>query len=134
MRLVDYDFDLPEALIAQRPTPERDQARLLILNRADGSLQHLRFGAIVDQLAPGDALVLNQTQVVPARLKGRKVTTGGRVELLLLRPLTAGDWLAMGRPGRGFKTKDAVGVWRWSGGSAHRRAGCAGAVPRALCR
>ena len=53
--LVDYDFDLPDALIAQRPTLERDQARLLLLNRADGSLQHLHFGAIVDQLAPGDA-------------------------------------------------------------------------------
>ncbi len=105
MQLVDYDFDLPDALIAQRPTLERDQARLLLLNRADGSLQHLHFGAIVDQLAPGDALVLNQTQVVPARLRGRKVATGGRVELLLLRPLTAGDWLAMGRPGRGLKPK-----------------------------
>ena len=55
MRLIDYDFDLPEALIAQRPRPERDQARLLVLNRADGSLQHLHFGAIVDQLALGDA-------------------------------------------------------------------------------
>ena len=105
MQLVDYDFDLPDALIAQRPPPERDQARLLLLNRADGSLQHLHFGAIVDQLAPGDALVLNQTQVVPARLRGRKAATGGRVELLLLRPLTAGDWLAMGRPGRGLKSK-----------------------------
>ena len=105
MQLVDYDFDLPEALIAQRPPPERDQARLLLLNRADGSLQHLHFGAIVDQLAPGDALVLNQTQVVPARLRGRKSATGGQVELLLLRPLTAGDWLAMGRPGRGLKPK-----------------------------
>ncbi len=105
MRLVDYDFDLPEALIAQRPTPERDQSRLLLLNRADGSLQHLQFGAIVDQLAFGDALVLNQTQVVPARLRGRKVATGGRVELLLIRPLTAGDWLALGRPRRGLKPK-----------------------------
>ena len=105
MQLVDYDFDLPDTLIAQRPPPKRDQARLLLLNRADGSLQHLHFGAIVDQLTPGDSLVLNQTQVVPARLRGRKAATGSRVELLLLRPLTAGDWLAMGRPGRGLKPK-----------------------------
>ena len=103
MQLAEYDFDLPEALIAQRPPPERDQARLLLLNRADGSLQHLHFGAIVDYLAPGDALVLNQTQVVPARLRGRKAATGGRVELLLIRPLPAGDWLALGRPGRSLQ-------------------------------
>ena len=104
MNLVDYDFDLPEELIAQHPPPERDQSRLLVVNRVSGSLQHLHFCDIVDQLDARDALVLNETRVMSARLIGRKVNTGGRVELLLIRPLPTGDWLAMGRPGRGLKS------------------------------
>ena len=103
MKLADYDFNLPEELIAQHPTPERDQSRLLHVDRATGLLQHLQFRNIVDQLESGDALVLNQTRVMPARLIGNKADTGGRVELLLIRPLPAGDWMSMGRPGRGLK-------------------------------
>ena len=103
MKLVDYDFDLPDDLIAQHPTPERDQSRLLVVNRSDGSLVHLHFRDIIAQLAPPDALVLNHTRVISARLIGHKADTGGRVELLLIRPLAEGDWLAMGRPGRGLK-------------------------------
>lgn len=103
MKLVDYDFDLPDELIAQHPSPERDQSRLLVVNRSDGSLAHLHFRDIIDQLAPPDVLVLNHTQVMPARLIGHKADTGGRVELLLIRPLAEGDWLSMGRPGRGLK-------------------------------
>ena len=103
MNLLDYDFDLPEDLIAQYPPPERDQSRLLLVNRSSDSLQHLNFRDIVDQLDSRDALVLNQTRVMPARLIGRKADTGGRVELLLIRPLPTGDWLSMGRPGRGLK-------------------------------
>jgi len=103
MKLVDYDFDLPDDLIAQYPTPERDQSRLLVVNRSDGSLVHLHFRDIIAQLAPPDALVLNHTRVISARLIGHKADTGGRVELLLIRPLAEGDWLAMGRPGRGLK-------------------------------
>ena len=81
MKLADYDFNLPEELIAQHPTPERDQSRLLHVDRATGLLQHLQFRNIVDQLESGDALVLNQTRVMPARLIGNKADTGGRVEL-----------------------------------------------------
>ena len=103
MKLADYDFNLPEELIAQHPTPERDQSRLLHVDRATGLLQHLQFRNIVDQLESGDALVLNQTRVMPARLIGNKADTGGRVELLLIRPLPTGDWLSMGRPGRSLK-------------------------------
>ena len=67
MKLVDYDFDLPDDLIAQPPTPERDQSRLLVVNRSDGSLVHLHFRDIIAQLAPPDALVLNHTRVISAR-------------------------------------------------------------------
>jgi len=104
MNLVDYDFDLPEELIAQYPPPERDQSRLLVVNRVSGSLLHMHFCDIVDQLDSRDALVLNETRVMSARLIGRKADTGGRVELLLIRPLPTGHWLAMGRPGRGLKS------------------------------
>ena len=103
MKLADYDFDLPKELIAQYPVPERDQSRLLVLDRSDGSLAHRQFRDILDYLSPPDVLVLNRTQVMPARLVGRKADTGGRVELLLIRPLAAGAWLALGRPGRGLK-------------------------------
>jgi S-adenosylmethionine:tRNA ribosyltransferase-isomerase len=103
MKLVDYDFDLPNELIAQHPTAERDLSRLLVLNRRNGSVQHLHFHDIVDLLNARDALVLNQTRVMPARLIGVKADTGGRVELLLIRLLPTGEWLAMGRPGRSLR-------------------------------
>ena len=99
MELRDYDFHLPAEQIAQYPASERDQARLLVLNRADGSVQHLRFRDIEGWLQPLDALVVNRTRVFPARLRGRRTETGGQVELLLIRR-QGEDWLAMGRPGR----------------------------------
>ncbi len=102
MKLEDYDFDLPTELIAQYPATQRDQSRLLVLSRADGSIRHVLFNNIVDFLSPTDTLVLNQTQVVKARLRGRRVETGGEVEVLLIRPEQGGCWLAMGRPGRGL--------------------------------
>jgi S-adenosylmethionine:tRNA ribosyltransferase-isomerase len=82
-RLDDYDYTLPEALIAQHPSPERDQSRLMQVSRATGAVTHLRFGDIADVLAAGDVLVLNDTKVVPGRLLGRK-QTGGKVEALIL--------------------------------------------------
>ena len=104
MKLLDYDFDLPDELIAQHPSPERDQSRLLLLDRATDSVQHLTFRDIIGQLSSRDALVLNQTRVMSARLTGYKRDTGGRVELLLIRPMPTGDWLAMGRPARTLKS------------------------------
>ncbi len=79
----DYDYSLPESLIAQHPAGRRDASRLLHLSRTSGALVHRRFHDIVDLLRPSDLLVLNDTQVIPGRLYGRK-STGGRVELLLL--------------------------------------------------
>jgi S-adenosylmethionine:tRNA ribosyltransferase-isomerase len=99
MRIEDFRFDLPPELIAQHPAPHRDGSRLLVLNRADGSIQHLCFGELPSLLAPRDALVLNQTRVVPARLRGRSAGRQGAVELLLVRQ-EGERWLAMGKPAR----------------------------------
>jgi S-adenosylmethionine:tRNA ribosyltransferase-isomerase len=82
-RLEDYDYVLPEELIAQQPLERRDQSRLLHLQRSDGHRSHLYFNRLVDLLHPGDVLVLNDTQVIPGRLLGRK-QTGGKVEALIL--------------------------------------------------
>ena len=100
MELADFDFDLPSELIAQYPTGERDQSRLLVLDRASASIRHLHFADIRSFLTAADVLVVNQTRVMPARLKGRRAGSGGQVELLLIRPQAQSCWLAMGRPGR----------------------------------
>jgi len=84
-RLEDYDYDLPEDLIALDPSPQRDESRLLVLHRSTGLMEHTIFRHIVNFLRPGDVLIMNDTKVVPARLYGRK-ETGGRVELLVLDP------------------------------------------------
>ena len=93
MRTDDFDFDLPRELIAQHPSPRRDESRLLVLDRAADRIEHRQFRDIVDYLHPGDLLVLNDTKVVPARLVGHR-STGGRVEALLVEPATSG-WTAM---------------------------------------
>lgn len=91
MNLSDFDYELPEAMIAQTPVEPRDSARLLVLERTSGGLTHTRFSEIGSFLRPGDVLIFNDTRVIPARLFARKAQTGGRVELLLLKrraPLT----------------------------------------------
>ena len=96
MRLEDFDFELPPSQIAQFPAVERDQSRLLILDRQTGHLEHADFRHILNFLNPPDCLVVNETKVRRARLGGHKVDTGGRVELLLLsREAADGHWLAM---------------------------------------
>ncbi len=98
MKPSDFDYDLPERLIAQEPAQPRDASRLLVLPRGEGPSRHLRFSDLPEVLAPGDLLVLNDTRVIPARLVGRK-ESGGRCELLLVADLGgAGDrWRAMGQ-------------------------------------
>ncbi len=99
MKLSDYDYDLPEDLIAQHPAAERDGSRLMVLNRKDRVIGHALFRDLPDYLAPGDCLVINETRVFPARLKGYRPGSGGAVELLLLRQ--EGElWEALARPGR----------------------------------
>ncbi|MBN1120859.1 MAG: tRNA preQ1(34) S-adenosylmethionine ribosyltransferase-isomerase QueA [Anaerolineae bacterium] len=85
MKTSDFDYHLPPEQIAQTPVEPRDSSRLLVLNRGDGSLVHRHFRDIGEYLKPGDVLVFNQTRVIPARLHGQKVDTGGRVEFLLLK-------------------------------------------------
>ena len=96
----DFDYDLPPELIAQHPAPERDSSRLLVLNRANGSLVHNRFSDLLGLLREGDVLVLNDSRVFNARLRGVNTRSGGEFELLLLTQNGINDWWAMVRPGK----------------------------------
>jgi len=96
----DFDFSLPAELIAQTPVEPRDQAQLMVLNRGDGSVEHRKFFNIVEYLRADDVLVLNDSRVIPARLNGRKVDSDGRVEIFLLRRLSANVWEALVKPGK----------------------------------
>ncbi len=109
MRLSDFDFELPDELIAQQPAQRRDASRLLVMDRRDGGVQDTQFPALADYLRAGDLLVLNDTRVMPARLYGLK-PTGGRVEVLLVRQLDDSDgdeWLAMTRASKPLRE----GTW-----------------------
>ncbi|MEP7064702.1 MAG: tRNA preQ1(34) S-adenosylmethionine ribosyltransferase-isomerase QueA [Gemmatimonadota bacterium] len=97
-RTSDYDFELPDALIAQLPLPQRDASRLLTVNRESGEIAHRAFTDLPSIIAPGDALVLNTTKVLRARLLGTR-DSGARAEILLLHPLPDGTWEAMVSPG-----------------------------------
>ena len=98
MKVSDFNYDLPEELIAQHPYDKRDEARLLVLNRKDKKYEHKVFKDIIDYLNPGDCLVINNTKVLPARLYGKK-DTGANVEFLLLKRIEGDFWEAMVRPG-----------------------------------
>ena len=100
MRTADFDFMLPPELVAQTPAPKRDQSRLAVLHRLDGSLQHRQFGDVLDYFRAGDVLVLNDSRVIRARLRGRNVRTGGEFEILLLEEVRTNDWWVMLRPGK----------------------------------
>jgi S-adenosylmethionine:tRNA ribosyltransferase-isomerase len=100
MRTADFDFNLPPAQIAQTPVEPRDSARLMVLRRSAATIEHHVFSELPDLLAPADLLVVNDTRVMAARLFGRRPDTGGRVEALLVRPLTDLRWEALFRPAR----------------------------------
>jgi S-adenosylmethionine:tRNA ribosyltransferase-isomerase len=101
MRLAELDYELPHGLVAQEPLKERDEARLLVVDRRAGAFEHSRFYKLASHLSEGDLIVLNDTRVLPARLFARK-DSGGRVELLLVRPAPSppGAWIAMARTQR----------------------------------
>lgn len=103
MNTADFDFHLPEELIAQTPLEKRDASRLLIVNHKTGQMEDTHFDAIIDQLHPGDALVMNDTRVLPARLHGEKIETGGHVELLLLKNTEGDDWEVLAKPAKRLK-------------------------------
>lgn len=109
MRTADFDYDLPESYIAQAPADPRDSCKLMVVHK-DGALEHRIFRDVIDYLNPGDLLVVNETRVLPARLLGNKVGTGGAVECLLLNksegaPDTAAEqtWECLVKPGKRLK-------------------------------
>ena len=99
MKKSDFYFDLPEELIAQTPIQQRDHSRLLHLDRSSGEIEHKHFYELINYLQPGDCLVLTNSRVLPARLIGCR-STGGSVELVLLRDLGDGKWECLSRPGK----------------------------------
>jgi len=108
-RTSDFEYDLPPELIAQDPLPDRAASRLLVLERASGGIRHARFPDIVDLVAAEDVLVLNVSRVIPARLHGKR-DTGRVAELLLVRELPDGTWLALGHPGGKLKPRRRLTV------------------------
>jgi S-adenosylmethionine:tRNA ribosyltransferase-isomerase len=100
VKTADFDFALPPELIAQTPAPQRDQSRLLVLHRAPLQLTHGRFPDLLQHLRRGDVLVLNNSRVIPARLRGRNAKSGGQFEVLLLEENGVNDWWTMLRPGK----------------------------------
>ena len=104
MRTEDFDYKLPPELIAQQPIEPRDASRLLVVNRRSGSIEHRQFRDLPGFLKKGDVMVFNDSRVIPARLSGTKASTGGNVEILLLRRLDANVWETLVKPGRRIKT------------------------------
>ncbi|AIQ43180.1 tRNA preQ1(34) S-adenosylmethionine ribosyltransferase-isomerase QueA [Paenibacillus sp. FSL R7-0297] len=104
MNVDNYDFNLPEELIAQTPLADRSSSRLLLVNKENGQLEHGHFTDILQQFRPGDTLVLNDTRVIPARLFGVKEDTGAKAEVLLLKNLGEDRWEALVKPGKKLKT------------------------------
>jgi len=104
----DFDYELPPERIAQTAIEPRDHSRLMVVKRGDGSLEHRRFYEVGDYLYPGDLVVCNDSRVIPARLLGRKLDGGAKVELLLLRRLEKGVWETLAKPARRLKTGTRV--------------------------
>ena len=100
MKLSDFKYNLPDKLIAQYPSDQRDQCRLMILNRENGAMEEGIFADVIDYMEKGDSLVINQTKVFPARLEGSKDKTDARVEVFLLRELEQGLWEVLVKPAR----------------------------------
>jgi len=101
MKVTDFDYNLPEELIAQHPVEPRDSSRLMLLDKETGAIEHrAAFRQIVDELSDGDVLVFNNTKVLPARLYGHRQESGGKVEVLLLSPLGDNRWECLVKPGK----------------------------------
>lgn len=100
MRTADFDYRLPEELIAQQPAAKRDASRLLVLERNSGRIEHRQFHDFCRFLKSGDVLVLNDSRVIPARLRGVNASSSGRFEMLLLEEVAVNDWWVMLRPGK----------------------------------
>lgn len=108
MDIEQFDYHLPEDLIAQTPLKNRDQSRLLVLGKNNGDIEHHHFKDIIDYLNPGDTLVLNDTRVMPARLFGIKEETGAKVEMLMLTQIEGNDWEVLLKPAKRIKVGDKL--------------------------
>jgi S-adenosylmethionine:tRNA ribosyltransferase-isomerase len=122
MQTADFDFSLPPELIAQTPASQRDQSRLLVLDRVSGRVAHKKFRALLNHLEPGDVLVLNNSAVIPARLRGVNVRTGGRFEILLVEEVAVNDWWVMLRPGKRARIGTEMEIQNRNGEPAMERA------------
>ena len=103
MKTSDFDFYLPEELIAQHPLEKRDYSRLMVLDKATGEIEHKHFYDVIEYLNSGDTLVLNNTRVMPARLIGEKAESGGKIEFLLLKRIEGDKWECLAKPGKRAK-------------------------------
>lgn len=121
MKVEDFDYYLPEELIAQTPLVKRDESRLLVLDKETGEVEHKKFYDIIDFLNPGDTLVLNDTKVLPARLIGTKEETGAVIEILLLKNIECDKWECLAKPARRIKEGTIV-----SFGDGKLKAKCCG--------
>ena len=108
MRVDDFNYNLPEELIAQYPAEKRDECRLLVVDRKSGEVSHRHFYDILEYINPGDCLVLNNSRVIPARIFGVKKGTGARIEFLLIKRLEGDTWETMVRPGKKVQKGDVV--------------------------
>ena len=121
MRTEDFDYFLPEELIAQTPLQKRDSSKLLVLNKETGEVEHKSFYDIIDYLVPGDVLVLNDTRVIPARLIGEKEETNAVIEVLMLKELEENIWECLSKPAKRIKVGTIV-----SFGNGKLKAECVG--------
>ena len=108
MELKEFDYELPKELIAQVPLKKRDASRLLVLERNTGKIHHKMFSDILDELHPGDTLVINDTKVLPARLIGTKEETGAAIEVLLLKNIEKDTWECLTKPARRVKVGTTI--------------------------
>ncbi|EJN94331.1 tRNA preQ1(34) S-adenosylmethionine ribosyltransferase-isomerase QueA [Streptococcus ratti] len=108
MNTTDFDFDLPENLIAQTPLKQRDSSKLLVIDHKTKAMKDTHFDHIIDELNPDDALVMNDTRVLPARLHGEKVQTHGHVELLLLKNTQGDQWEVLAKPAKRLKVGSQI--------------------------
>jgi S-adenosylmethionine:tRNA ribosyltransferase-isomerase len=110
MRTADFNFLLPPELVAQTPAPKRDESRFMILRRVDGLVEHRKFGDVPNHFREGDVLVLNDSRVIRARLRGRNAKTGGEFEILLLEEVSMNDWWVMLRPGKRARLQTQISL------------------------
>lgn len=115
MKISDFDYNLPPELIAQTPVEPRDQSRLMVLHRANSSIEHHYFHEVIDYLHSGDTLVFNNSRVIPARISGQKSDGVTKVELLLLRRLDNGTWETLVHPGKKVTVGDKINITNKSG-------------------